>query len=103
LAFYVGLLISVVSAFVAEPPGALYGVLGIIVALLNIMAKEVNMYMVSSIAFIVSFSAVRQLVTAAGLTIPDWLTKLAANLVVLVGAGVIIIALKAIYQLAKAE
>jgi hypothetical protein len=73
------------------------------VALLNIMAKEVNMYMVSSIAFIVSFSAVRQLVTAAGLTIPDWLTKLAANLVVLVGAGVIIIALKAIYQLAKAE
>lgn len=72
-------------------------------ALLNITAKEVNMYMVSSIAFIVSFSAVRQLVTAAGLTIPDWLTKLAANLVVLVGAGVIIIALKAIYQLAKAE
>ena len=103
MAFYVGLLISVVSAFVAEPPGALYGVLGIIVALLNITAKEVDMYMVSSIAFIVSFSAVRQLVTAAGLTIPDWLTKLAANLVVLVGAGVIIIALKAIYQLAKAE
>jgi len=55
--------------FVAEPSGALYGMLamlGIIVALLNITAKEVNMYMVSSIAFIVSFSAVQQLVTAAG-------------------------------------
>ena len=106
VAFYVGLLISVISAFVAGPSGALYvvlAVLGIIVALLNITAKEVNMYMVSSIAFIVSFSAVQQLVTAAGLTLPDWLTKLAANLVVLVGAGVIIVALKAIYQLAKSE
>jgi hypothetical protein len=106
LAFYVGLLISVVTAFVAEPSGVLYGVLavlGIIVALLNITAKEINMYMLSSVAFIVSFSAVQQLVTAAGSTIPDWLSKLAANLVVLVGAGVIVIALKAIYQLAKAE
>jgi glucan phosphoethanolaminetransferase (alkaline phosphatase superfamily) len=106
VAFYVGLLISVIGSFVAEPSGALYGVLavlGIIVALLNITAKEVNMYMVSSIAFIVSFSAVQQLVTAAGSTIPTWLSRLAANLVVLVGAGVIVIALKAIYQLAKAE
>jgi len=105
-AFYIGLLIAVVAAAAVEPSGKLYGVLavlGIIVALLNITAEEVNMFMISSIAFIVSALGMQQLIEASGVPLASELINLAANITVLLGAGVIIIALKAIYKLAKSK
>jgi hypothetical protein len=105
-AFYIGLLIALVAAVAIDPSGKLYGVLavlGIIVALLNITAEEVNMFMISSIAFIVSALGMWQLIEATGVHLADEWTKLAANITVLLGAGVVIIALKAIYQLAKSR
>jgi hypothetical protein len=44
-----------------------------------------------------------QLIEATGVHLADEWTKLAANITVLLGAGVVIIALKAIYQLAKSR
>jgi len=105
-AFYIGLLIAVVAAVAVDPSGKLYGalaVLGIIVALLNITAEEVNMFMVSSIAFIVSALGMYQLITVTGVDLADELVNLAANITVLLGAGVVIIALKAVYKLAKGK
>jgi hypothetical protein len=105
-AFYIGLLISLVAAFAVDASGMLYAVLavlGIIVALLNITAEEVNAFILSSVAFILSAFAMYSLITATGVTLDDRLVKLAANISVLLGAGVVIIALKAIYRMAKAK
>lgn len=103
VAFYVGLIIAIVAAFVA-PSGWLYlglAVLGLIVGALNITARETGPYLLASIAFIVTALGIRQLVEAAGWTVPIELTRLAANISVLVGVGALVIALLALYQMAK--
>lgn len=106
LAFYVGLLIALLAAFV-EPSRELYiglGVIGIVVSALNITKEEVGPYLFASIAFIVSVLGMQQLITAASQgQIPVELTRLAANITVLVGAGAMLIALKAIYTMAKSK
>jgi hypothetical protein len=63
----------------------------------------VNAFILSSVAFILSAFAMYSLITATGVTLDDRLVKLAANISVLLGAGVVIIALKAIYRMAKAK
>lgn len=106
VAFYVGLLIALVTAFV-EPSRWLYvglAVLGLIVSVCNITAAEVAPYLSASVAFIVSVVGIRLIIPFAwGGTFPDWLNRLAANVTVLIGSGAMLIALKAIYGMAKAE
>lgn len=112
-AFYIGLLISLLAAFIT-PSGLVYlvlGILGVIVGLLNITAREVGPYIQASIAFIVAVLGMQFLITqAAGVAPPapafpykGWTeaTRLAANLTVLLGASVMVLALKAIYEAAK--
>ena len=102
-AFYIGLGIAIAAALVA-PSGWLYlglAVLGLIVGLLNITARETGPYLLASIAFIITALGIQQLIGAAGWIIPVELTRLAANISVLVGVGALIIALGAIYQMAK--
>ncbi len=107
LVFYIGLLISVVAAAAYTPSGEFYivlAVLGVIVGLFNVTAPEVNKFMISSIAFILTAMAMQQMISAeATVTIPTELTRLATNIVVLIGAGVLVIALKAIYEIAKSK
>ena len=106
IAFYIGLLIALVTAFI-EPSRWLYvglAVVGVVVSVLNITAEEVGPYLFASIAFIVSVLGMQQLIPAAsGGNIPIELTRLAANITVLVGAGAMLIALKAIYAMAKSK
>lgn len=108
-AFYFGLLIALITAFM-DPSKWLFvglGILGVIVGLLNITARETGSFLLASIAFVVAALGMYTLVTAAGatvtpaVTIPNWLTKLAANLTTLVGAAAMVIALRAIYEAAK--
>lgn len=102
-AFYVGLIIAIAAAFVA-PSGWLYlglAVVGLVVGVLNITARETGPYLLASIAFIVTALGIQQLVRAAGWSVPIELVRLAANISVLVGVGALIIALLAIYQMAK--
>lgn len=106
-AFYIGLLIALAAAFIA-PFGWLYvglAVLGVIVGLLNITAKETGPFLFASIAFIVAAIGMQSLITATmGIeAIPPELTRLAANITVLVGSGAILIALRAIYEMAKSR
>lgn len=108
-AFYVGLLIALVAAFI-DPSGWLYvglAVLGVIVGLLNITAKQTGPFLFASIAFIVTALGMQSLITLAGLpvglTVPVELTRLAANITVFVGSGAMLIALRAIYELAKSR
>jgi hypothetical protein len=102
-AFYIGLLIALIAAFVA-PSGWLYvglAVLGVIVGLLNVTAKETGPFLFASIAFIVAALGMATLIPAAGVTIGAELTRLATNITVLIGSAAMLIALRAIYGLAK--
>ncbi|MEM2874750.1 MAG: hypothetical protein QW567_01830 [Candidatus Hadarchaeales archaeon] len=102
-AFYVGLIIAIVTIFVA-PSGWLYlglAVLGVIVGLANVTAKESGAFLLATIAFVVTCTGMATLIALNGVTIPAELLRLAANITVLVGAGAVVIALKAIYEMAK--
>ena len=102
-AFYIGLLIALVTAFIV-PSSWLYvglAVLGVIVGLLNITAKETGPFLFAAIAFIVTALGMNGLIAAAGVAVPATLIRLAANITVLVGSGAILIALRAIYEMAK--
>jgi hypothetical protein len=104
-AFYIGLVIALIAAFIA-PSGWLYvglAVLGVIVGLLNVTAKETGPFLFASIAFIVATLGMQSLITATlgAAAIPVQLTRLAANITVLIGSGAMLIALRAIYGMAK--
>ena len=113
-AFYIGLLVVLVAAFVT-PSSWLYvtlGVLGVIVGLLNITPRQTGPFLLASIAFIVAAWGMWTLITTAigtaeGLTIPTALTKellrLATNLSVLIGAAAMVVSLRAIYEAAKSR
>ena len=109
-AFYIGLLIALIAAFIIEAPpsGWLYavlGVLGVIIGLLNITARQTGPFLLATIAFIVAALGMQLLITQVGGTgdYRGWteVTQLAANLTVLVGASAMVIALRAIYEAAK--
>ena len=105
VAFYIGLLIALGTAFI-EPSGWLYvglGVLGVIVGVLNITARETGPFLLASIAFIVGALGMYSLITAAGVVIPEKLVRLAANLATLVGAAAMVVALRAIHEAAKGK
>jgi len=105
VAFYIGLLIVIIAMFI-KPSGWLYvglGILGVIVGLLNITARESGPFLFATIAFIVAALGMQYMITAAGVSVPVELTRLGANITVLVGAAAIIIALRAIYEAARGK
>ncbi|MBA7501690.1 hypothetical protein ES706_00264 [subsurface metagenome] len=104
-AFYIGLLIVLVTAFVT-PSRELFtvlAVLGVIVGLLNITARESSPFLLATIAFVVTALGMQMMITFTGVTIPTELTRLAANVTTLVGAAAMVIALRAIYEAAKGK
>jgi hypothetical protein len=109
VAFYIGLLIIILAAFIT-PSGWLYvglAVLGVIVGLLNITARESGPFLFATIAFIVAALGMQLMITAAGqpvgLTVPTELTRLAANITVFIGVAAVIIALRSIYEAARSK
>ncbi len=101
-AFYIGLLIALIAAFVV-PSSWLYvglAVLGVIVGLLNITAEQTAPFLLASIAFIVAAIGMSSLILVP---IPIELQRLAANITVFVGSGAMLIALRAIYGMAKSR
>lgn len=102
-AFYIGLLIALIAAFVT-PSDWLFvalGVLGVIVGLLNITTRETSPFLLASIAFIVAAFGMQYLIVVAGVSVKAELTQLAANLTTLVGAAAMVVSLRAIYETAK--
>jgi hypothetical protein len=100
VAFYIGLLIALIAAFIT-PSSWLYvglAVLGVIVGLLNVTAKETGPFLFASIAFIVAAIGMSSLILVP---IPIELSRLAANITVLIGSAAMLIALRAIYGMAK--
>lgn len=107
-AFYIGLLIVIAAMFI-EPSTeivAALAVLGLIVGLLNITAQQTSGFLLASIAFIVaSWGSLTMMQWMGVITIApaEKLVRLAGNLTVFVGVAVVIIALKAIYEVARSR
>ena len=100
--FIIGLIIAVLVGLFAEASGVLVTVLvilGLIVGFLNISDKEVNRFLVASIALILSGLAgdFLAMVPAIG----DLLQRIVSNFMILVAPAAIVVSVKAIYALAK--
>ncbi len=109
LAFIVGLVVALVLAFApnALTPGwtvLILGILGIIVGLLNIGDKELQLYLIANIAFMMAatgFSAVLSALPVIGSIGISFLTNFVHNVTLFVAPGAAIVALKALYEISK--
>ena len=105
--FFVGLAIAVLAGvFISAPDSAFYFaliVLGVIVGLLNVRDKETVTYLLACLVFLVAASS-----PYLSSQIPEslhgtWVTHILKNIVIFVSAGAPIVALKAVYDVAKAS
>jgi len=101
-AFFVGLILAIALAFITSEIGsqaatATLVILGLIVGLLNITRTETLRFLVASLVLIIAPSATA--ITVGN--IDPILTSMWANVVVLVAIAAIVVAIKAVYQLAS--
>jgi hypothetical protein len=105
-AFVFGLIIAIVSAVTKQVFWAL-GVLGVIVGLMNVSDKELSHFLLASLTFLVSANALSVTLGKVVGFMPlieqmlVFVDPLLANLVIFVAPGASIVALKALYNLAK--
>ena len=100
-AFLIGIVLAVIAGLVPQlqTPTVTWilVVLGLIVGLLNITAKEVTEFLVASVALILAADAAADII-ALGVVVSTML----GNIVAFVFPAALIVALKAIWALAKA-
>ena len=105
-AFVLGLIIAFVSAITKQVFWML-GILGVIVGLMNISDKELSVYLIASLTFLVSANALSVTLAKVIGFMPliemllVFVDPLLANMVLFVAPGASIVALKALYNLAK--
>ncbi len=104
--FIVGLAIAVVAGIfypTATPMAGnvfVLGILGILVGILNIGDKEIMMFLLGALTFLVassSLSVVFSIIPALGPVLPSILN----NIVLFVGPGAAVVALKALYDVSQ--
>ena len=105
--FYAGLAVAVIAT-IMSPSGIgttvalVLGVLGIIVGLLNVVEKEVKLFLLATIAFMVgasALSAILSTVPGVGAFVPSLLQAV----VIFVAPGAAVVALKAIMDITKSK
>ncbi|MBU0756431.1 MAG: hypothetical protein KKF44_00060 [Nanoarchaeota archaeon] len=105
-AFALGLVIAVLASFTWTVVWYL-GVFGLVVGLLNISDDEVRTYLLASLTFLVSASALSGTLTRVISVVPflanyaKLIDSLLANVVLFVAPGAAIVALKALYMITK--
>jgi len=98
--FIIGLAIAVLVGLFTEATGVIVTilvVLGVIVGLLNVTDKEVTSFLLASATLMLAGGANLASIPVIG----SILTRVLSNIVVLVAPAAIIVAVKAIYGLAK--
>ena len=90
--FIIGLVIAIIAPFIGLDLIWLLVLIGVIVGLLNITAKEVNSFLIATVALVIASSS---------LQIWTLLTSILDNVVILVAPAAIIVAVKAVYALAS--
>ena len=101
-AFLVGVLLAIVlglfpQALPTTTVTAVLVVLGIIVGLVNIIAKESHAFLLAAVALLVAGTAGYGVLPGIG----DFLGAILANISTFVAPAAVIVALKAIYELAR--
>ena len=104
-AFIIGLILSIVIAIIAaaSPPAwaiIVLAILGIIVGLLNVTDKEVSLFLVAGIGFILSFQA---LAGIAETVVLGWdaVGTFFSLLAIFIAPAVAIVAVKALFNVAR--
>ncbi len=105
IVFIVGLVLAAIIALFAAQPVAtwaviLLAVLGLIVGLLNITDREVQLFLVGGIAFLLSFQALSNVVEIIALGW-DAVGVFFRLMNVYIAPAVAVVALKALFMLAK--
>lgn len=98
LAFIIGLVISIIFGLRGPAAGLtmiILAVLGLIVGLLNVTHKESHIYLVAAIAFMISASSLTSITSSVG--------GITENIKTFVAPGAAIVALRALYDLAKGK
>ena len=105
--FLVGLLVAIIAGILVPSPDSTFYIvlvaLGAIVGLLNVRDKETVTYLLACVVFLVAASSpyLTQASTLGSLR-GTWVTHILKNIVIFISAGAPIVALKAIYDVAKA-
>lgn len=110
-AFLVGVLISIVAGLIpsmvagyAGPIGWLLLVLGLIVGLLNVTDKETVPFLVAAIALLATGNVTAwSNLDVAGIAIGTWIWNILGYVGVFVAPAAVVVALKAVYNLAAAK
>ncbi|MFH1332533.1 MAG: hypothetical protein ABIH63_04605 [archaeon] len=103
--FIAGLVIAIIAALVWGVTSTvvwILGILGIIVGLINIGDREVMMYLLASIALIIGASGLITVVGAVGIGV-KMLTDFLHAIVIFVAPGAVVVAIKAIFEVAKTK
>lgn len=101
-AFLVGVLLAIVlglfpQALAATTVTAVLVVLGIIVGLVNVTGRESNGFLLASVALLVAGSAGYGVLPGIG----DYLSAILTNISTFVAPAAVIVAIKAVYELAR--
>ncbi len=110
LAFIVGVLAGFLPVEIIPFIMALLFLLGIIVGLVNIREKEVNAFLIATIALLLAVASWNTMLGATlgllgdvGVTLTKWIVGFTSALVVFISPAAFIVAIKAIYTLAKPD
>lgn len=105
VAFLIGLVIAILAGFFAPANSSVVlviGVLGIIVGFLNIADKEVLLFLVAAITWLIAASSLSNVLTLLlGSPIGTYLASILGYIVVFVGPAAAIVSLKVVYDVAK--
>lgn len=107
LALLLGILSSTMPVSTGPVVIMVLAVLGIIVGLVNISAKETHTFLVATIALLLAATAWTPLITVlqifgdVGTTVALWIGGFVTHLVAFISPAAFIVALKTIYLLAK--
>lgn len=94
-AFLLGILLAIIAAFVSIPYlGLMLIILGVVIGLVNITAKETTEFLIATIALVIAGIASSGIATIPFVGI--YIAQILANIVALVVPAAIIVALKAI-------
>jgi hypothetical protein len=105
-AFIIGLLIATVAAFTGQVFWML-GILGLIVGLMNITDRELSLYLIASLTFLLSANTLSVTLTRLIDFVPfikaamGFIDPLLANITLFVAPGAAVVALKALYAISK--
>ena len=99
-AFILGLIVAIVAGYLY--PGnsmvmVVLGVLGLVVGLLNITDKEVTLYLLAAITFLIAANSLNLVLAFLPETI-----GIVQNITAFVGPGAAIVALRALYDVSRA-